>query len=506
MLILNISIFLLFAIGYLYGIKNTKELIKNIDKKEHKLYILYPLAEVILTKTRLENFLNRKERITNSIKALHATNKPELLQRLYWCSRISLIMAILILFDLLSLLGQLQSTSNSIIQEGKYITRPEYGEGSDEVNLKVAMEQSSNKEGMYKDGMKESEGYSEDLTIKVEERSYSEDELSQIFEKAIQYLKLYVLGDNSSADLVYENLNFIETIPGTSIAVEWRPENYELIQIDGTIQNEQIVEKGLITTVTATLTYHNQQVEHSMSFHIMPKKYSEEEKLLNKLEDEITTSNEKSKEDRRMELPDAIENYRLKWSEKEENIGLTLLFLGALMALLAWIFGDKELDNQMTRRKEQMLLDYPEIINKFTLLVNAGMTVKQAWNKIAEDYGFKILQKESKKRFAYEEMLTTSHELRLGLPESIAYEQYGRRTGLIPYIKFSSLISQNLKKGNRGFTELLMKEAIEAFEDRKETAKRLGEEAGTKLLIPMMIMLIIVFLIILVPAFWSFGA
>jgi hypothetical protein len=92
------------------------------------------------------------------------------------------------------------------------------------------------------------------------------------------------------------------------------------------------------------------------------------------------------------------------------------------------------------------------------------------------------------------------------LPESIAYEQYGRRTGLIPYIKFSSLISQNLKKGNRGFTELLMKEAIEAFEDRKETAKRLGEEAGTKLLIPMMIMLIIVFLIILVPAFWSFGA
>jgi hypothetical protein len=46
---------------------------------------------------------------------------------------------------------------------------------------------------------------------------------------------------------------------------------------------------------------------------------------------------------------------------------------------------------------------------------------------------------------------------------------------------------------------------MEAFEERKEAAKRLGEEAATKLLIPMMIMLIIVFLMILVPAFWSFG-
>jgi hypothetical protein len=278
-----------------------------------------------------------------------------------------------------------------------------------------------------------------------------------------------------------------------------------LVNSDGSIYNERIDEAGLFTIVTATLTYQNNQVEHSMSFHIMPKRHSEEELLRKMLEEEIKDSAEKSKDESRMELPETIENYRLKWSGKDESTGLTLLFLGALMALLAWIYGDKELEKQMMQRKDQMILDYPEIINKFTLLVTAGMTVKQAWNKIAEDYGVKNTLKGKKKRFAYEEMLTTSHELKLGLPESIAYEQYGRRTGLIPYIKFSSLIAQNLKKGNKGFTEQLMKEAIEAFEDRKETAKRLGEEAGTKLLIPMMIMLIIVFLMILVPAFWSFG-
>jgi hypothetical protein len=71
-------------------------------------------------------------------------------------------------------------------------------------------------------------------------------------------------------------------------------------------------------------------------------------------------------------------------------------------------------------------------------------------------------------------------------------------------MKFGSLIAQNLKKGNKGISELLTKEAVDAFEERKETAKRLGEEAGTKLLVPMMIMLVIVFAVIMVPAFLSF--
>jgi hypothetical protein len=43
-------------------------------------------------------------------------------------------------------------------------------------------------------------------------------------------------------------------------------------------------------------------------------------------------------------------------------------------------------------------------------------------------------------------------------------------------------------------------EADRAFEERKKNAKRLGEEAGTKLLVPMMIMMAIVIMIVMVPA------
>ena len=46
-------------------------------------------------------------------------------------------------------------------------------------------------------------------------------------------------------------------------------------------------------------------------------------------------------------------------------------------------------------------------------------------------------------------------------------------------------------------------EAIQSFENRKSTAKRLGEEAGTKLLMPMLGMLAVVFIIVMIPAFLS---
>ena len=63
------------------------------------------------------------------------------------------------------------------------------------------------------------------------------------------------------------------------------------------------------------------------------------------------------------------------------------------------------------------------------------------------------------------------------------------------------LLNQNLRKGTKGLTNLLQREAQEAFEERKNMAKKLGEEAGTKLMIPLFLMLAVVFVIVTVPAF-----
>ena len=103
----------------------------------------------------------------------------------------------------------------------------------------------------------------------------------------------------------------------------------------------------------------------------------------------------------------------------------------------------------------------------------------------------------------YEEMLITLREMQGGVSEAEAYERFGKRCGTSTYLKFSTLLSQNLRKGSKGISDILRMEAIQSYENRKNTAKRLGEEAGTKLLVPMLGMLAVVFIMVMVPAFLS---
>ena len=157
----------------------------------------------------------------------------------------------------------------------------------------------------------------------------------------------------------------------------------------------------------------------------------------------------------------------------------------------------------------EMKLDYPQIINKFNLYIKSGMTIRKAWFKIAGEYEKDQKEKEQisdkacGRKKAYEEMVNVMYKISGGASEGECYEEYGIRCNLSEYRKFGMMLSQNLRKGTRGLTELLEREAEDAFEQRKNLAKKAGEEAGTKLMIPLFLMLIIVFAIVIVPAFFS---
>ena len=73
----------------------------------------------------------------------------------------------------------------------------------------------------------------------------------------------------------------------------------------------------------------------------------------------------------------------------------------------------------------------------------------------------------------------------------------------MPYNKLISVIEQNRKNGSKHLRLQLQVEMQEAFEMRKATAKRLGEEAGTKLLLPLFMQLFIIMMMILYPAMTS---
>ena len=104
----------------------------------------------------------------------------------------------------------------------------------------------------------------------------------------------------------------------------------------------------------------------------------------------------------------------------------------------------------------------------------------------------------------YEELLKTTRQLQAGQSEVKAYEAFGLRCQGQEYTRLCTLLSQNLRKGNGEILKLLQEESSKAFNDRMDTVRKLGEEAGTKLLLPMILMLLIVMVVIMIPAYLTF--
>ena len=150
-------------------------------------------------------------------------------------------------------------------------------------------------------------------------------------------------------------------------------------------------------------------------------------------------------------------------------------------------------------KKESLVREYPSMISKFTMLLSTGTTVKNTWEKMVANY--EEQKKHTGEKFLYEEMKRALCEMQGGISEAESYERFGKRCGITIYIKFGTLLAQNLRKGSQGLSQILRMEALQAFENRKSRARQLGEEAGAKLLMPMMGMLAVVLIMIMVPAF-----
>lgn len=159
---------------------------------------------------------------------------------------------------------------------------------------------------------------------------------------------------------------------------------------------------------------------------------------------------------------------------------------------------DRSLNEKIEKRRLSIRMEFPEFVNKMTILVNAGMTISKAWEKIATDT--------KKDTPLFREMQYTLADINAGKPEAVAYEEFGRRCRIKEIIKFVSVVVLNLKKGGAEVVPVLKLQATECWEMRKSAAKQLGEEAGTKVLIPMMIMFVGIILIVVTPAILSFTA
>lgn len=341
----------------------------------------------------------------------------------------------------------------------------------------------------------------ETITVQAGEQVYSEEELEAAFREAKESIEAIVLGENTSPDEVRSDLNLTEQIEDTGIHVSWEISDYEIIDESGVIHAENLEEEGAVVQLKALLTYGEEKEEYVFSVHVYPPVQSTAEKLLERLEKEIEKADEATGESGTLILPDVIDGQPVVWEYVRNFRAAGLLFIGIVLALFIYASDRQKEKEEKEKKERQMELDYPHLVSTFTLFLNAGMTPRNAWYRMAGDYEKNRI--ETGRREVYEEMLRTMYEIKGGGSEGECYEHFGERCGSASYKKFGAVLSQNLKKGAKGLTVLLKQEADNSFEERKSMAKRLGDEAGTKMLLPMFLMLSAVLLMIVVPAFLS---
>ncbi len=192
-------------------------------------------------------------------------------------------------------------------------------------------------------------------------------------------------------------------------------------------------------------------------------------------------------------LPSLLGQKQLSWYLPEKQAeGRSGILLVVLLPVILPIVRRLELRRQEKKKKRQMERAYPLMIQKLTVYLGAGLSIQNAWDRITESG--------DRREPLIMEMNATRVQMRNGMPQQEALRQFGRRVQDPQLRRLANMLYRNLRRGDEFLLERLKEMNSEAWEEHKKRVRIQSEEAETKLLVPMILMLTVILMIILTPA------
>lgn len=396
--------------------------------------------------------------------------------------------SVLLLCGLLLFLGVYAERTDRRIDDQNRIIRGSPGESKREVELVLEAEGEEDKQ---------------DYTVTVLPEQADKEQAQAYFAEAEEEIDASFFAEGENAEHVTQPVQMEDSYADGIVEANWILDRYDIVDAGGGIRTQEMDGSGELVQATASLTCGRYSEEYTFSFRVYPEMLSAEEALLQQIDAAIAEQNTQEGSSY-LTLPMEAGGAALHWSEKKQHlVGKILFFEVIVLVLLALVKVERKKTEEKERR-EQMTLDYADVVSKLLLLLGAGMSLKQSWNKISAQYSEKRQKNQEEQHYIYEEMLLTNRAILDGESERRAYQKFGERVGLGMYQRLIRILLQNMQTGSGGLCTLLEQEAETALEERKASARKLGEEAGTKMLLPLMLMLGIVIAIIMVPAVLSF--
>lgn len=448
---------------------------KIIEKPGGRRRKQFPLGRLLL----------REKKVNEYARAMYPRGDRQQIIKKIWRRRITLLFILILLGFISWLYCYLSEPSESVLSDGKYLSR----------QAEDAMVE------MQVTGTGEGKTWEKVITVNLKQRKFTNKEKGELDQKLKDYVDKTLPGDNPSLENVTKPLQFAEELPGTEMELEWSWDG-DYIKESGGLISARIPAEGVDTDIMLKASWRNWKKTIYYTVHLMPPELSPEKQQIREIKTALKDTLNKTADQEMVKLPDTVGDTKLTYHVNEEEKDFIPFYLAVVILIFFPVAEREHQKKKLAGREEQLYLDYPGIVNKVMLLLGAGLTFRGAVERIAAEYE-RSRKEEGVIRYAYEELCIMTQEMRDGVSEVKAMERFGRKCRLIPYLRFSSVITQNLKKGAEGILDLLEQESLEALEQRKERVLRMGETAGTKLLFPMIVMLGLVMGIIMVPAFMT---
>lgn len=343
----------------------------------------------------------------------------------------------------------------------------------------------------------------------LKERELSQNELEEMFKVLFQKLETVMAGDNRSLHSVSRDLCFPQNLSGYPFTLSYRVRDVDYISADGRLSEMSGKigpgeKKKSRVTVTALYVSGNHSFMKSHTYQVLltspgsADKKSPEDGVIRKLQ-RIEEQNRGSKE---VEIPGRMNGFTIRQTDRgiwKPLLLLTLLLTAVPVHRLGKIREDRK------RCQKEAVRDFAMIVHLFTIYQRAGLSFTNTLARINKDYRERIKRKGS--RYAFERLIQMQECIDRGMPASRACRVWGSQFDDPCFRKLSGVLIQSMEKGSSETGIMMEEEEREAFRQRIDQARKDGEEASTKMLLPMVLMLAQVMLLAIYPAllrFYSF--
>lgn len=408
---------------------------------------------------------------------------------------------------LVSFFSFLPSGDGSEKTERAEIQRPSVGETEKSETIELIPEDS-----------KETKTGGEQMTLRIEPREYTEQEFQHYANQIFQTIEEtwnrteglenvrengkkeeLAKGEETGIYQLTKNIQIPlspEKLPA-GIELCWHSSEPEQITSRGEVQPENINSRQSVF-LTAEISDGKRRKTREYEIQLAPEPLrTETDSGTAAVKKMIQEKEETSRSKDRIRLPESFSGYKIRVVHPENQKKLPvlsgILLLGIVLLSLIPI---QRLKEKGKKRQEELEEAYAGLISRLCLLMGAGYGIRSAL--------FRISDTPSRQEKALnQELQFCVNRMRAGISEKRAIEEMGRSIGLAEYMRFSSLVSQNISHGNSNLLNLLRQEAQAEYFRRRERIRKRGQQASEKLLIPTFLLLILVIGVVMVPALMS---